>query len=78
MNALNWNTLDAGEGTVLRASAAPSPMVSYEIHQTPDGFYVDRILTQGGGSFRWPIEIAANDMASAQAAAQTDWDGLHG
>jgi len=78
MNALSWDSENAGDGTFLRSAAHPSPAVSYEINVAAEGLYVNRIIKQGTSSFSWPLESAAKDLATAIALAQSDWDNLHG
>jgi hypothetical protein len=86
---LDWKDELAADGSLLKSTAIPSPSVSYEIIPVNDAallarqalssaFQVNRIIQQGSGAFGWPLEIAAKDMVTAKASAQTDWDGIHG
>jgi hypothetical protein len=86
---LSWQIELAADGSFLKATAIPSPSVSYEIMPVYDAallarqalisaFQVNRIIQQGSGAFAWPLETAAKDMDTAKASAQTDWDGIHG
>jgi hypothetical protein len=86
---LDWKIEQAGDGSLLKATATPSPSVSYEIFPVndpavilrggvSDQFHVNRLIKQGGGNFGWPLETAAMNLDIAMASAQTDWDGIHG
>jgi hypothetical protein len=86
---LSWQIELAGDGSLLKCTAIPSPSVSYEIvpiYNAPllaqqaviSAYHVNRIIQQGSGTFGWPLETAAKDMDTAKTSAQTDWDGIHG